>query len=79
MNYGIVEAGEADRRWHRASMGGENLVTFYIQVDDRSSRARHGREARSKTAMPAMDVRRWPDDRTVHGPKGNTIGLVKGM
>jgi uncharacterized protein len=78
MNYGIVEAGQGGIAGGIApSMGGENLVTFYIQVDDVPASLEKIEKLGGKTVMPAMDVPDGPTIALFADPKGNTIGLVK--
>ncbi len=78
MNYGIVEAGEGGIAGGISpSMGDENLVTFYIQVDDVAASLETIEKLGGKTVMPAMDVPDGPTIGLFNDPQGNTIGLVK--
>jgi predicted enzyme related to lactoylglutathione lyase len=80
MNYGMVEAGKDGIGGGIApSMSGENLVTFYIQVDDIPGSLEKIEKLGGKTLLPEMDVPDGPTIAMFSDPQGNTIGLVKGM
>ena len=78
MNYGIVEAGEGGIAGGISpTMGGGNLVTFYIQVDDVGAALEKVEKLGGKTVMPASDIPDGPTIGLFTDPQGNTIGLVK--
>jgi uncharacterized protein len=78
MNYGIVEAGEGGIAGGISpTMGGENLVTFYIQVDDVPAALEKVEKLGGKTVMPASDIPDGPTIGLFTDPQGNTIGVVK--
>ena len=80
MNYGIIGPGEGGIGGGIGpSMGGTNLVTFYIQVDDIAAALEKVAKLGGKTIMPPMDISDGPTIALFADPQGNTVGLTAGM
>jgi predicted enzyme related to lactoylglutathione lyase len=80
MEYGMVPAGEGGIGGGIAgNMGGGNLVTFYIQVDDIDAQLEKIERLGGKTIQPKMEIPDGPTIALFADPQGNTVGLVSGM
>ena len=78
MNYGIIGPGEGGIGGGIGpSMGGTNLVTFYIQVDDIAAALEKVAKLGGKTIMPVSEVPGGPTIAMFTDPVGNRVGLVK--
>ncbi len=78
MNYGVVDtkAGGINGGIGGAE-GGNNLVTFYVEVDNPQTYLDKVQKLGGKTVMPVTTIPNMVTFTLFSDPEGNIIGLVK--
>ncbi|MDP9297822.1 MAG: VOC family protein [Actinomycetota bacterium] len=79
MNYGIVSApdGEGIGGGISRAMGGEPMVTIYVEVEDLEATLKTAESLGGKTVLPPSDVPGGPKLAQFADPDGNVIGLTQ--
>lgn len=78
MNYGVVDThGDGGIGGGIGPAEGQNMVTFYIQVDDPQAYLSKVEASGGKTLVPVTEIPEMVTFALFADPEGNAVGLVK--
>lgn len=81
MNYGIVDTDSEEGISGGISSpeegGGEEFITFYVQVDDPQAYLDKIEKAGGRTLIPVTEIPNMMTFAQFEDPQGNRVGLVK--